>query len=119
MFNGAIIKESLAEEDILENLPVVKTEVEDIRNPAPDQPSQWHLFYFEIPEQDADAWAHRFSGALRNGTWYIDFKNEKEIYVVFAEKIFHYQRGDVASHAEAQAYGRSLGLPEKQLAWSE
>ena len=119
MLKGVIIKESLQDTKVLERLSVIGTEVEDIKNPAPDQPNVWNLVYFQVPEVEAGELAEQFSRSLKPGTWYIDFKSEQEIYVVFAGKVFHYQRGDAERRKEAQTYGRLLGIPEKQLDWEE
>ncbi len=119
MLKGVIIKESLTDENVLGGLSVTSTKAVDIDNPAPDQPNVWNMVYFEVAEPDAGILAEKFSRALRAGTWYIDFKSEQEIYVVFLGKVFHYQRGDSVMRKEAQAYGRSLGIPEKQLDWKE
>ena|SRR3989344_1586731 len=119
MFKGVIIKESLADERALEGLAVTSTKVVTIDNPADDQPNVWHMAYFDIAEPDAEKFAEKFSHALKPGTWYIDFKSEQEIYVVFLGKVFHYRRGDEEKRKEAQAHGRALGIPEKQLNWYE
>ena len=119
MLKGVIIKESLADEGVLDGLSVTGTKAVDIDNPAPDQPSVWNLIYFQVPEVGAGELAEKFSRSLKPGTWYIDFKSETEIYVVFLGKVFHYRRGDAVKRKEAQAYGRSLGIPEKQLNWKE
>jgi hypothetical protein len=39
--------------------------------------------------------------------------------VVFPGKIFRYRRGDQAGREEAQARGRSVGVPEQQLDWTD
>jgi hypothetical protein len=39
--------------------------------------------------------------------------------VIYPGKVFRYERGDSAGRAEAQAHGRTMGVPEPQLDWSE
>jgi len=116
---GVLIKESLQDTKVLDSLSVTNTKTVDIDNPAPDQPSIWNLVYFQVPEVEAGELAEKFSRSLKSGTWYIDFKSEQEIYVVFLGRVFHYRRGAMEKRKEAQAYGRSLGIPEKQLNWKE
>lgn len=38
---------------------------------------------------------------------------------LFPGKVFRYPRGDQAGRAEAQAHGRSVGVPEPQLDWTD
>jgi hypothetical protein len=49
------------------------------------------------------------------GGWYCDFRTDSETFVVFANRVFCYPRGDPAGRAEAAAYARSVGVPEPQL----
>lgn len=53
------------------------------------------------------------------GGWYCDFRTTRETFVVFARRVFRYPRGDEQCRAEAEAYGRSVGVPEAQLDWGE
>jgi hypothetical protein len=39
--------------------------------------------------------------------------------VVFPGKVFRYPRGDQAGREEAKAHGRSVGVPEPQLDWTD
>jgi hypothetical protein len=51
--------------------------------------------------------------------WYTDLHSTEETFVVYAGRVFRYPRGDSAGRAEAEAYGRSHGVPESQLDWPE
>jgi hypothetical protein len=53
------------------------------------------------------------------GGWYCDFRSIDETFVVLAGRAFRYLRGDAAGRAEAEAYGRAVGVPEAQLDWPE
>jgi hypothetical protein len=46
-------------------------------------------------------------------------RSEDEAFVVFADRVFRYPRGDTERRAEAEEYGRSVGVPESQLDWPE
>ena len=61
-------------------------------------------------------WPTRYAA---DGGWYADFTSSDHHVVVFAGRVFRYRRGDAAAQAEARAYGRSLGVPDHQLDWSE
>jgi hypothetical protein len=39
--------------------------------------------------------------------------------MVFAGRIFGYPRGDTGSRVAAEAYARSVGVPESQLDWED
>jgi hypothetical protein len=117
MPKGIIIKESLADQSILDGLLVTNTELASIDNAAPGQPNVWTLVSFDIAEADAAAFAEKLSRSLTQGKWYVDIKSDEEVYVVFKDKVFHYQRSDDSGRAEAVAYARSLEIPESQLDW--
>ena len=42
-----------------------------------------------------------------------------ESFVIFAERIFRKRSGDAAGRAEAEEYGRSVGVPEARHDWDE
>ena len=117
MFKGTLIKESLDIADLWNSLPLSGFETEILKEHAPDQPSVWHLAQLNIKEKNAEAVAESLSQALKKGTWYVDFSNDVLVYVVFAGKIFKYSKGSLEKRKEAQTYGRSLGIPERQLNW--
>jgi hypothetical protein len=49
--------------------------------------------------------------------WYADFRTPAETFVSYAGRVFRYPRGDSQGRAEAEAYGRSVGVPENELDW--
>jgi hypothetical protein len=85
-----------------------------------DQPRCWTFIGFEMEDELADAVAAALASALDgDGGWYCNFSTATEAWVVFRGRVFRYPIGDHAGRAEAQAYGRSLGVPEPQLDWGE
>jgi hypothetical protein len=85
---------------------------------TPEQPGIWTFVEFEAPSEVADALAGALAAALSpDGGWYADFSVDDDHVVVFAGRIFRYHRDDAAGRAEAQDYGRSVGVPEHQLDW--
>ena len=56
---------------------------------------------------------------IPEGGWYRDLRTVGDTFVVFAGQVFRYPRGDVRGRSEAEAYGRSVGVPEAQLDWPE
>lgn len=85
---------------------------------APAQPGVWTFIDFEAPDEMADALSAALAAVLeKEGGWYADFAVGDDHVVVFADRIFRYQRGDEAGREAAQAYGRSVGVLEHQLDW--
>ena len=63
---------------------------------------------------------NRLAGALlTEDGWYADFTVGADHVIVFANRIFRYRRGDCDARREAEAYGRSVGVPDKQLDWND
>jgi hypothetical protein len=42
-----------------------------------------------------------------------------ESFIVFPGRGFRYRRGESSGRAEAEAYARSVGIPESQLDWPD
>lgn len=51
--------------------------------------------------------------------WYVNYNTAADAFVVFADRVFRYPRGDPAGRAEVAAYGRGIGIPESQLDWED
>jgi hypothetical protein len=119
VYDGAIILESLKVGASLEKIPLVvrKLTRQAITGTSPEQPSVWTILEFEVDDLHTLPLAHALKDVLDEPGWYADFHNEREIFVVFPERVFRYPRGDKASRTEAQAHGRELGIPESQLDW--
>jgi len=82
------------------------------------QPSVWTFIDFGGHDDLADAVAEELAGALLGeGGWYADIDVADDKIVVFANRVFRYQRGDRAGRAAAAEHGRSVGVPEHQLDW--
>jgi hypothetical protein len=120
MFQGTLIMESLRVGTNLENLTLTVRKISRYRaaGTTPDQPDIWTVLDFEIEESAAQELAEAFAGRLDEPGWYADFRSPSLSFVVFPGRIFRYPRGDQASRAEAQAYGRQLAIPEPQLDWT-
>lgn len=82
------------------------------------QPGLWTLIEFEADERDAEVLADALAKVLEpEGGWYCDFRSPDETFVVYSGRIFRYPRGDDSGRAEAEAHGKSMGVPESQLDW--
>lgn len=85
-----------------------------------EQPDAWTLLEFEAEDDVADPLADALARSLlAEGGWYADFTVGDQHVVVFAERIFRYRQGDQDARAEAEGYGRSVGVPQHQLDWTD
>jgi hypothetical protein len=122
MVSGYVLVEGMRPGARLEGLPLTLKGIarSPVSNPTPDQPSVWTTVEFEFPEEETQ----RIAGALADvlderGGWYTNFTVDGETFVIYAHRIFRYRAGDEAGRAEAEAYGRTLGVPDRQLDWDE
>lgn len=118
-YNGTIIEESLANKDVLKKVKIISTKVEPITNEHKTPwLSQWTLHAVEIPENEAQSVAEEISKSLdysHNSSWYADYKNDTNHYIIFRDKIFYIDRKSKEQYDEAKRYGISLGIPEYQV----
>jgi hypothetical protein len=117
--NGLLLKESLADTNVLGFLHVTKEETWQVNNAAPYQPNVWTAFSFETEEKQSDAIADKLSKALKAQGWYINASTETHVYVIFPGKIFKYPKGDIIAQGGAARYALSVGVPADQLDWDE
>jgi len=119
MFSGALIMESLRAGTRLPDLNVTVREIYRFRpeGTAAYQPDTWSVVELEVSDADAPTLAEALAGVLDQPGWYVAFRSPVETYIVFPSRVFRYTRGDEAGRAEAQAHGRTVGVPERQLDW--
>jgi hypothetical protein len=91
----------------------------EVTGTAGYQPPIWTLIEFEALASSSDALASELAGGLLSPGWYANWNSDTEATVVFPGKIFRYPRGDQAGREEAKAHGRSVGVPEPQLDWTD
>jgi len=119
---GGLIAESLRIGAVLDDLHLTVRKISraDVGDVEAGQPLTWTFLDFEAPEDDAPRLVEALSRALDPALgWYCDFRTTDETFVVFADRIFHYPRRDRTRRSEAEAYARSVGVPEAQLDWLE
>ncbi|MFC4022000.1 hypothetical protein ACFOW4_29250 [Micromonospora sp. GCM10011542] len=123
MIRGTLIAESLRPSTDLRVtwLCIVRVRREDVSKSASDaQPMVWTLLDFEAADEAADEIGRALSESLApDGGWYADFSVGDDRVVVFSDRVFRYRRDDRARRAEAVEYGRTVGVPEHQLDWSD
>jgi hypothetical protein len=119
--SGVLIAESLSKDNPLDgvDLQVRRISRGDVGDGGTGQPLTWTLIEFEVDDQMVVHLAEALSRSIEGrGGWYCDFRTDEQTFVVFSGRIFRYPRGAAEGRAEAEAYGRSVGVPEAQLDWS-
>jgi hypothetical protein len=123
VIRGTLIAESLRLNVALERVPLTVAKVVRVgplEGLSPDQPTVWTFVEFTADEAEADDLAGSLARAIDPALgWYCDFRTTDETFVVFAERIFRYGRGDPAGRAEAAAHARHVGLPDTQIDWPQ
>jgi hypothetical protein len=120
VIKGAIILESLREDARIGDMGLVVRELYRFRPDvtAPGLPGVWSVIEFEGPESCADQLAESLASTLSDQQgWCVEFRSQADTFIAFRGKHFRYPRGDEQGRAEAQQYGRTVGVPESQLDW--
>ena len=119
---GGLIAESLRIGAVLDDLGLTVRKISraNVGDVDAGQPLTWTFLDFEAPDEDALRLAAALSESLDPTLgWYCDFRTAHETFVVFGGRIFHYPRGDRTRRSEAEAYARSVGVPDPQIDWPE
>jgi hypothetical protein len=125
VIRGTIILESLRAGTTLTGFPMVVREIGRGRPKLSSEqiaagfPTVWSGLEFEMPEERGGELALALSRGLDTIGWYANFSSEAETFVIFPGRVFRYPRGNPQQRAEAQAHGRTLGVPAHQLDWTE
>jgi hypothetical protein len=120
-FEGIIIEESLCTPDVLREVSIISTKVEDVTEEHKTPwLSRWTLHQIYIPKGKADKVAKILSECFdpAHPEWYSDFKNYTTHYIIYQNKIFKVDRTKPEQYKEAADYGISLGILEYQLDFS-
>jgi hypothetical protein len=123
MLKGTLLAESLqiGAELRVAGLRLTRVSRRDVAATASmSQPPVWTFLEFEADDDVAYPLADSLAQSLQEeGGWYADFGVGDDHVVVFAHKIFRYQRGDQGGRSAAMEYGRAMGVPEHQLDWPD
>lgn len=120
-FQGVIIEESLSGTSVLSSVTIVSTKIEPVTEEHKTPwVNQWTLHTIEVPREKVAEIANRISGALdKDHSWYADFKNDTEHYIIYTNRVFHItDRTDKKQYEEATDYGISIGIPDYQVDFS-
>jgi len=119
-YNGVIIEESLGNKDILKDVKILETKVEEVtQEHKTPWIKQWTLHTVEIEENQADNVAKKLTKSLDSEhSWYGDFKNDDFHYIIFRDKFFKVDRSKKEQYENVTKFGISLGIPNYQLDFS-
>lgn len=117
-----MIEESLEDTSVLGRMKVLGSKVVQA-TPRHNTPwlKQWTLDTVEIEEDEMASVAEAVCASIDRrhaGSWYADFSNERNHYVIFRGRVFLIDRRDKAQYDEAVRYGLSIGIPPHQLDFS-
>lgn len=103
MYKGTIIENSLNDKDILKRLIINRTW----------QDGSWVLHDVSIKEDQIS----ELSKHMNIGPWYIHVweQGKEDIKVIFKDKVFNIKSTDKSTWSDAINYGKSIGIPVKQL----
>ena len=117
MYEGILIKESIADDTVIDLIHVHKVELWD----AGGKPKYWTALFFtcdrkDFPEQISKVMV---SNPDNGGNWFVDFKSGNEKYIVFTNKILKYQIGNRAEKDSVCSECRKMGILDEQMNWPE
>ena len=111
MYNGAIIKETLTDELILDYLEIDKVEIWKTNETI----KYWTMIFFKSNKND---FPEILSKVIIDG-WFADMKCDNTKFIVFKNKVFKYEIGNAIEKEAVLNECRSMGIPDEQFNWSE
>jgi len=121
VIRGTILAESLRTGTVLtgHELRIMRLSRYEVTDAAAYQAPIWTAIEFEAPVSADEAFAADLAESLLAPGWYVNWNSDKEATVIYPGRIFRYPRGDADGRALAQEHGRSVGVPEGQLDWTD
>jgi len=104
-YHGIIIDKSQKDKSIFERLKILGSKTSS---------KGWILYKIEVNPEEINKIIQELQQNMISGPYYCHFYRNNELIVVFKEKIFRITP-DKSTWKEAIEYGRSSGIPEKQL----
>lgn len=116
VYEGILIKESIADDRIIDFMNVHKIELWDTGG----KPKYWTALFFT---SDKENFPEQISRAMLSGSdgknWFVDFKADNEKYIVFQDKILKYQIGNQKEKEYVCNECRKMGISDEQMNWPE
>lgn len=116
LFEGILIKESVADDAILDFLHVHKIELWN----AGGKPKYWTALFFTSAAADFPELVSKVMlSDSGSGSWFVDFKAGQVKYIVFKDKILKYKIGNPPEKEYVCNECRKMGILDKQMNWPE
>ena len=117
IYEGVLIKESIADDTIIDLLNVHRIELWNTGG----KPKYWTVLFFtsdkpDFPEQISKV---MMSASDTGENWFVDFKANNEKYIVFKDKILKYQIGNQTEKEKVCDECRKMGISDEQMKWPE
>jgi len=103
LYEGVIIKESLEDPSVLNDLEVISHDIDPLAN--------WDLYKVKARPDCFEP----LSKNLKSDKYYIHFWKKSDVVVIFRNKIFKYNIYDRVTWNKVIEYGLSIGIPISQL----
>jgi len=111
MYEGAIIKETLTDELLLDCLIIDKVDIWKTN----DTIKYWTMIFFHSEVEDLP---QRLAETIIDD-WFADMKAGNIKYIIFKNQVLKYTIGNETEKEAVLNYCRSRGIPEEQFNWSE
>lgn len=116
LYEGILIKESVADDSIIDYLNVHKIELWK----AGGKPKYWTALYFTSDKADfPESISKVMLSDIDHGNWFVDFKNKNEKYIVFKDMILKYKIGNQAEKEYVCSKCRKMGISDAEMNWPE
>lgn len=116
LFEGILIKESVADDTILDFLHVHKIELWN----AGGKPKYWTALFFTSAAADFPELVSKVMlSDSGSGSWFVDFKAGQVKYIVFKDKILKYKIGNPSEKEYVCNECRKMGILDEQMNWPE
>ena len=114
LYEGILIKESLEDDAIIDQLRVHKVELWRTCG----KPRYWTALHFTSNAHDLPA---QFARVMLNkpDPWFVDFTGNGVKYVVFRDRVLHYRIGSREEKELVCQACREMGIPDSQMNWDE
>ena len=117
MYSGLIIKESLINEQILDEIEILNVEIWKTDN----VPKYWTAISFishseNFPEHLSKAIGTSSESGM---VWYVDIRDDVYKYIVFKDIVLKYHIGNAEEKKKICERCIELGIKREQLDWSE
>lgn len=114
-FEGTLIKESIEDDSIIDYLSVNKVELWHTGG----KPCYWTVLFFTSEHRNIPQLFSKVMLSGEGANWFVDFKCDRQKYIVFRDKILSYTIGNPEEKEAVCAECRKMGIFDEEMRWSE